>query len=247
MHNTRTRQSLPIALLGIALAACGGGNNIESIAPDVSTPAPPPDARFEVTVTNLTNAQPLSPVAIIAHRGEYQAFTIGEAVTVGMESLAEGGDNGDLIAEAESTAGVLAAASGVAPIGPGGSETVEISVNPGTTDALRLSLATMLVNTNDAISGAPDIDVGGMAVGEQARHFAIAYDAGTEANTEAAGTIPGPAVGGEGFNAARDDIADRVSMHPGVISNETGLATSVLSAQQRFDNPVLSFTVTRLE
>ena len=42
------------------------------------------------------------------------------------------------------------------------------------------------------------------------------YDAGTEGNNELAGTIPGPADGGEGFNAARDDV-NVVSRHSGVV------------------------------
>ena len=63
---------------------------------------------------------------------------------------------------------------------------------------------------------------------------------------EAPGTIPGPADGGEGFNAARDDDADRVSMHGGVVSAMDGLITSVLTEQHRFDNPVVGVSVTRV-
>jgi hypothetical protein len=74
----------------------------------------------------------------------------------------------------------------------------------------------------------------------------MAYDAGTEANSEAKGTMPGPADGGEGFNASRDDV-DFVHIHPGVISMYDGLADSVLGASHRFDNPVLAVTIMRTE
>jgi hypothetical protein len=74
----------------------------------------------------------------------------------------------------------------------------------------------------------------------------MAYDAGTEANTEAKGSMPGPADGGEGFNAARDDV-NFVHIHPGVISQYDGLADSVLMPSHRFDNPVLAVTITRTE
>ena len=76
-------------------------------------------ATFDVTVTNLTNAQPLSPVAVIAHQDGYAVFSIGAAATVGLEELAEGGDNTTLLSEADADSAVLASASGAGPIGPG--------------------------------------------------------------------------------------------------------------------------------
>jgi len=74
----------------------------------------------------------------------------------------------------------------------------------------------------------------------------MAYDAGTEANSETAATIPGPAAGGEGYNSTRDD-RDTVGGHPGVISADDGLTGSALDASHRFDNPVARITITRLE
>ena len=71
-------------------------------------------------------------------------------------------------------------------------------------------------------------------------------DAGTEANSEAAGTIPGPADGGEGYNAERDD-ADLVSFHPGVVSADDGLMMSALTSAHRFDNPAVKLSITRVE
>jgi len=114
---------------------------------------------------------------------------------------------------------------------------------PGT----RISVATMLVNTNDAFSGLDAILVDSMAVGELLRFRSIAYDAGTEADSEQATAIPGPAGGGEGFNAARDDQADQVSMHSGVVSRDDGFATSDLTEQHRFDNPVAEILIVRTD
>ena len=57
--------------------------------------------------------------------------------------------------------------------------------------------------------------------------------------------IPGPAGGGEGFNANRDDEADRVSMHSGVVSQDDRLASSALTEQHRFDNPVARVRIER--
>ena len=111
--------------------------------------------------------------------------------------------------------------------------------------SLLISVSTMLVNTNDAFTAVNAIAVGSMAVSDTVVFEGIANDAGTEADTEAAGHIPGPAGGGEGFNAARDDDADRVAMHAGVVSQDDGFATSGLTEQHRFDNPVMRVRITR--
>ena len=60
-------------------------------------------------------------------------------------------------------------------------------------------------------------------------------------------TIPGPAGGGEGFNAVRDDSNDVVAFHAGVVSQDYGLANSALSANHRFLNPGAKLTITRIE
>jgi hypothetical protein len=203
-------------------------------------------ASFDVTVTNLTNGQPLSPVAVIAHQDAFAVLTIGAAATAGLETLAEGGDNSALIAEATADAAVMATASGAAAIGPAGTETISIEVLESELPGLLLSVSSMLVNTNDAITGINGASVADLAAGESLSWRSIAYDAGTEANTESAAHIPGPAGGGEGFNAARDDIADRVAMHTGVVSQDDGFATSGLTGQHRFDNPVAQITVERI-
>lgn len=216
-------------------------------APPPPPPPPPAMASFDVTVSNLTNAQPLSPAAIIAHQDGYAVFSIGAAATAGLEEMAEGGDNAALLAEADADALVIVTGSGTAPIGPAASETVTIDLLESDLPGLRISVATMLVNTNDAFTGLNAMSVEGMAVGDVVSVHGNAYDAGTEADTEAAAAIPGPAGGGEGFNAARDDQADRVSMHAGVVSQDDGFPTSDLGEQHRFDNPVVQISIERTD
>ncbi len=238
-----------LVLVGVsafALAACDSSNN-NFQAPPPPPPPPPAMASFDVTVTNLTNGQPVSPVAVIAHQAGYSVFTIGSPATVGLETLAEGGDNSMLIAEADADANVLSSGSGAAPIGPAGSETVTIDVLESDLAGLMVSVSTMLVNTNDAISGLNGVDVSGLAEGDAWTGRAIVYDAGTELNTELGAEIPGPAGGGEGFNAARSDRDDRVAMHSGVISQDDGFATSALTGQHRFDNPALMVRIERTD
>jgi hypothetical protein len=104
----------------------------------------------------------------------------------------------------------------------------------------------MLVNTNDGFVGETQLDIGSLAIGESLNMNMAVWDAGTEANDESAATIPGPAAGGEGYNSVRDDN-DRVSFHAGVISQDDGLASSVLNATHRFLNPGARLTITRTE
>ena len=240
--STRLFGATLIALLASACDSDGNGLG------GTTTPPPPAPtmASFEVTVNNLSNAQPLSPIAVIAHPESYAVFEIGQPATAGLETLAEGGDNSALLAEADGVAGIGDTASGAAPIGPAGSETVSVSFDDTNLGTMFISVSTMLVNTNDAITGVNAVALADMAVGDSVSMRTIAYDSGTEANTETAATIPGPAGGGEGFNAARDDLADQVAMHTGVIGQDDGFATSDLTGQHRFDNPVAQVTIERV-
>lgn len=236
LSKKETLRLLTISALALTLMACGSDDDEPVPTP---TPPAPVNVSYEVTVTNLTNAQPLSPVAVVLHQ-EGNLFMIGEAASVELETMAEGGDNSALLALSV----VEASASGAAPIGPGASETISVTIED-VTDA-KLSVATMLVNTNDAFSGLNALDLGQLAVGDSWSSRMRAYDSGTEANSEEAGTIPGPADSGTGFDAERDDV-DFVAAHPGVVTSSDNLPTSVLNSQHKFDNPVMSITVTRTE
>ncbi|HHH36054.1 MAG TPA: hypothetical protein ENK48_04410 [Gammaproteobacteria bacterium] len=218
-----------------ALLAMLGGCHDSNHSNDSATRTPD----FEITVTNLSSGQPFSPLAVILHREGYHAFMPGEAATAGLEMLAEGGNNGDLVAAAQGASTVLATTTGSAALAPGESSRFSLTA-PG--PDIRLTVLGMLVNSNDGFAALSGADLGTLAPGESLILHGLAYDAGTEANTETATTVPGQ--GGEGFNAARDD-GDKVTVHPGIVSKDDGLATSALAAAQRFDNPVMRVVVRR--
>ena len=242
----QTRKSLRFMILLSAVAALFACSDNDNVATTTAPPPPPPAmASFNVTVQNLTNAQPLSPIAVIAHQSAYEMFTVGSAASVSLEEMAEGGDNTALLAEADADVMVVATTSGGAAIGPAGRETVSIDLLDSDRVGLRISIATMLVNTNDAFTSL-NTAVDTMAVGDVLTFNSVAYDAGTEADTEMATNIPGPAGGGTGFDAARNDQADRVVMHSGIVSQDDGLATSDLTEQHRFDNPVARISIERI-
>lgn len=243
LKSNKVRLALLVGL-PLILSACSDDEVIIEVIKEVEVivevPAPVPvpvDVSYEITVTNLTNSQPLSPVAVVLH-ADGHLFAVGDVPSVALERMAEGGDNTELFALG------MAYASGAAAIGPGASETISVTIQD-VTDA-KLSITTMLVNTNDAFSGLDALDLSTFSVGDTWTATAGVYDAGTEVNSEAAGTMPGPADGGEGFNATRTDTG-YIAMHPGVVSGDDGLTNSVLTVQHKFDNPAVRIMVTRIE
>ena len=141
------------------------------------------------------------PTVIILHGGDYRLFEVGMPASNALELLAEAGDNTMLTAETISSEGVYGSVAADTAIGAGGSAQWTIS----DTDAhsLRsLSLATMLVNTNNGFNGTNSLDLSSFEVGQVLQLQTVAYDSGTEANTELAGTIPGPAVTGFSMHSA---------------------------------------------
>ncbi|KGJ95735.1 spondin domain-containing protein [Thalassotalea sp. ND16A] len=205
----------------------------------IEPPIDPVVISYQISVSNITHAQPMSPVTVVLHNGG-QLWSIGEPASAALELLAESGDGSDVL----SLDMVLASGVGEGVLMPGLTQSImvtSVEVVPS-----HLSLATMLVNTNDAFTGVNAMSLTNLAVGESISMLTSSYDSGTEKNSELVTTIPGPAGGGEGFNAERDDV-DFVAMHPGVVSQDDGLAQSALTNAHRFDNPTLRVTVTRME
>jgi len=220
------------AALSLTLVACSNNNDDDMMEPESQA--------YRIRITNLTHFQPLSPPAAALHDSNSHWWMVGSAASEALEKMAEGGDASALLAllpdnpqHASST--VLL---------PGVSE--EFTLETDDISESRLSVAGMLVNTNDAFSGIVALELAGMQSGQTQVIYTHAYDAGTEMNSEAVGTIPGPADGGEGFNAARDDVTSVVTLHPGVVSADEGLSTSVLSSGEKFDNPTLRIEITAL-
>lgn len=225
----------------LALTACSHSDNSDDMSEGGGTDGMTTEqARYNITLTNLTAGQPFSPPVAMLNSAGFSAWQIGTPATVALEQLAEGGATSDLVAlmanephHAESAA-----------IGPGASASFEIAATD--TAQMQLTLATMLVNTNDAFTGVTAYALADLAQGDTMTVMSHAYDAGTENNTESSGTMPGPADGGEGFNASRDDVTSTVTYHGGVVSQDDGYAASVLSNAHRFDNPVMKIEIERL-
>jgi len=237
---------IPLTLVAVAatvllLQGCFYNDDDDDNFTPLPAPAPTDTRQFQIDVTNLTQNQPITPVALVLHRAGYQAFMLGEQSSVALEVLAEAGDTSTFLSEAGATTAVLDTAAGAAMIAAGASERFMLT---GLSGEYRLSLVGMLANTNDGFTALNGISIGGIENGASAVFHANVYDSGTEENNEVASDIPGQ--GGEGFNATRND-RDFIIVHPGVISMMDGLATSDLNQSHRFDNPAMKVRVTRIQ
>ena len=194
---------------------------------------------FLITVTNLTNNQPFSPITGIVSTNNTSLFSIGDVASISLEKLAESGDNQEILTQNDSTI------SGDNLLLPGKSDNLKLEANiTSEIDvSLGFTLLAMLVNTNDGFIGINNIDISKLQKEESMVVYSKIYDAGTEGNSEATTDVPGQS--GEGFNSMRDD-RNFIAIHPGIIGEEEGLSTSALNMTHRFDNPGAKVVVTRI-
>ena len=192
-------------------------------AADDAAPEMPVSQMFEVTLTNLTTGEPgaggqvLSAPIFAAHIADFKIAEVGQPASPALVALAENGVTLGLatIAAAGGANTVLADGNVI----PGGSVTVTVTADMANSS---LSVASMLVSTNDAFIAAVDVplfDENGDPV--SASLELMAYDAGSEDNTEMASDIPGPL----GLDEATDPPMsnERVPTEGGVIAAHEGI------------------------
>ena len=235
----------------LLVTACGGSSSSNNGSAN-NNPAGNSDQDyvFTIEVTNLTYAQPLSPPAIVLHDSSYQLFSEGLEASIGLEELAESGSNASLIEEAQSYDSVIQTIAGGSIILPGSSEEFTLRLDTDLDAVLaesEISLVTMLVNTNDAFTGEKNIDISAFEINQSKTFNGPVWDSGTEENSETAASIPGPAANGEGFNSSRENDVNKVIFHPGVVSRDDGLSSSVLTQAHRFDQPASRIRITRIQ
>jgi hypothetical protein len=144
---------------------------------------------YEVTITNITQAQIFAPVAVATHNSHFSLFTPGAAALPELATLAESGNPGPLLELLDGMPGyVLDTNHSGGVLHPGDSVTVMIS---GSNHYDRLSLVSMLVSSNDAFAG-----LSSMALPKRwSATMVSAFDAGSELNDEDCANIPGPPCG----------------------------------------------------
>jgi hypothetical protein len=170
---------------------------------------------YEVTVTNITYNQRFTPLLLATHRPEIQLFTLGQAALPELATLAEEGNVAPLRALLDASPLVKATTAASGLLDPGKSATFRIQGNPWRD---RLSLAAMLIPTNDAFVSLNAVQLPYPGWPAQT-YTAVAYDAGSEVNDELCSSIPGPffaECGGSGGGARVGGGEGFVHVHRGM-------------------------------
>ena len=196
--------------------------------------------KYKVTITNLTRGQVFSPPIVIAHDSNFNLFTLGDPASDELAALAEGGATGLLAGLID---GVYPYDVADGPIMPGDSDSVTLEI--GKRSRLRLiSVAAMLVTTNDAFLAVRDV----WFLGKYNKIVdAVAYDAGSEINSEDCQDIPGPPCGAPPNDHPDIEAEGYVHVHAGIhgISPE-GEVSSLNPAMLDWNNPVAKITIRRI-
>lgn len=143
---------------------------------------------WRVTIENLTppGSQPLSPPLFVVHSEKAHVWRVGEIATHPVAAIAEDANNAPAESAFAALPGVDSVSTGAGgPIGSGESRSYTVETS-GAFD--RLSVLTMLVNTNDAFTGLDSLHLHGQGQTLET----MAYDAGSERNNELQAFIPGP-------------------------------------------------------
>lgn len=211
---------------------------------------------YEVTITNLTGGQPFAPPVLVTHRAPLSLFTVGQPASAGIQQIAENGNNAPLLAALEGNRYVYDVQQSTFPLvptdTPGGNtfpHTATFTITAGE-GAKYLSIATMLVCTNDGFTGVDSLPIPGR-VGRSITVYTAGYDAGTEINTEDFADIVPPCQGLIGVTS--DDPGTGMSnpalAEGGVVAMHAGIQGGVdlLPEVHGWADPVAMITITRVQ
>lgn len=213
-----------------------------------------PDATYEVTITDLTGGQPLTPPVVALHRGPSAIFTVGSPASDALREVAENGNLAPLLGELADDPRVVDVATAAEPLVPAGTpggatfdDQVTLTLS-GSQGARFISFASMLICTNDGFTG---IDRGRLPVrpGESTTFVTAGYDAGTEVNTEDFADIVPPCQGLIGVTS--DDTgtgtSDPALAEGGVVHHHPNISgiDDLVPAVHGWADPVAEVVVTR--
>ena len=224
------KRMIAAAALGIGLVVVGQPVNDTALAQA--------GIMYEVKITNLTTRQSFTPILAATHTSSATIFLPGTSASSQLQELAEEGAVGPLTSLLNSMpAAVMDVVSSSGLTTPG--VTTALSVRGGETFD-RVSLAAMLIPTNDAFVGLDTALPNGSAPKVA---YAYAYDAGTEQNDETCASIPGPnypECGGPGMGGSPGNGEGAV-----VISNGIhGIGD--FASDRDWKNPVARVTIQKM-
>jgi Spondin_N len=232
-------------LVSAAVAACGTDQPTALAPTDASANQLNSAESYDVTITNLTSGQPLSPAVLVTHVRRVSLFSMGSMASAGIQAIAEDGNPAVSAAMLTGVRGVFDVVTTGAPahrIGGPGPTSVQATIMADREHRL-LSFATMLICSNDGFAG-----LNGVALpndDQPVTVYAYGYDAGTERNTEAGGDIVPPCfgigpVGGHAGGGGRRAESRTIRMHPGFHGER-----DLVPAQHGWQGPVAMVTIQR--
>lgn len=221
-------------------------------APVNGAPGAPPVTVYEVTVRNLTDGQPFSPPVAATHAPSLHVFQVGQPASDEVAAVAQDGDpvplattlGGDPAVTDVVNVGRPLPPRGTSPMGFTDNASFRIEAVPGDV----LSLATMLICTNDGLTG---VDAVALPASGTATFDLVGYDAGRERNTEVSTDLVDPCTGlgpvalpGDPDGNVDDAVAttppEPIAMHPGIAG-----VGELVPAEHQWSDPVAQVTVTR--
>lgn len=210
-------------------------------------------AELDLKITNLTQGIHFTPVLITAHDSEDKLFEVATEASTALQTMAEGGNIAELVAQATAAGSDMAANPAEGLLAPTVSAMATLTTSDGNE---YLSVAAMLLPTNDGFVGLDSwkipTEAGTYTV------FLNAYDAGTEQNNElvvegsgAPGTpgipaAPGGNAGTGGAGLTSTDSNINIHIHPGNLGDDdlTAGNSDLSNTVHRWLNPVAKLTVT---
>lgn len=195
---------------------------------------------WRVTIDNLTppgagapGSQPLSPPLVVVHAPWADVWSLGDYASRGVAAIAQDADNAVLETVLPGARGIRSVATVPGgPIPSGASRTFTVETRGS---GERLSLVSMLVNTNDGFTGLDSLALHG----RHAELLVPAYDAGAERNNQLLAAIPGPCCG---HPFVGDPEILPIGMHPGIVDGVGDLT----SALYGWTGPVARVTIDRV-
>ena len=206
---------------------------------------------YEVTVTNITPGQPITPPLLVTHAKDAGFFSTGHEASQQLQQLAENGNAVPLVEMLEAKNGVFDIVQGTAPLVPA-NDPGETGLNYSETFTINsegplryLSFASMLVCTNDGFAGIDSVKL----PLNQRTVYAMGFDARTEVNTEDFADLVPPCQGAigissddEGTGASNPAIAEDgvIIPHPGIMGGED------LTDAHAWNNPAVKIDIVRV-
>lgn len=207
---------------------------------------------YEVTITNLTAGQPLTPPILVTHSRRTGIFTLGDEASAEIQAIAENGNGAPLVAALEADPHVHSIVQGGAPLVPandpgatgfGFSETYTIDAGGNTRF---LSFTSMLICTNDGFTGLDTV-----ALPNRTRTvFARSYDARTEINTEDFADMVPPCQGLIGVTSGEPGtgMTDSALAEDGIVIPHAGIVggSDLVAGVHGWNDPVVRIDIVRV-